>query len=638
MNRNDQTLSRRKFVGIAAAGVAGLTTLGALAPRAFSGSGGKGVGERLVPPGKLGVQQFSIRDAITRRSIANAGRTASTPTMGYLAARTSPRTRPTSARSCRCRAASSRSSSTSRRRLPRLRVLPVHAERQRARPPADARRDPLVPRQRRASSLRHAHRRASARCTARRPTACRPTASPDRQRPHARAADDRHRRRPDRLVRARDGREHDRLDRGGPRANIVGAAARGGRPQWYWHVEQNGFQGFNATVHPELVGQEPDDSGSSRTPTRSSSSSSRTSSTPTPGGRGSHSRLDGGRPVQPGLPVRPGRLGRRTTHRLVAWHVKDGTRLAAAAEPADGNPFTQTIARPPTSPRAGSRTTTPCTTGEGSIAQGYPVDPTRPSSASSGSSTSRREGRPPLIAESDSAIGPAADPGRSLRHIKLAARVPARAPRRTEGAAHEHGVDEEALHESELRRSRDSDPRARGPASRRGSPCSRAQLLRPPTATRRLALPEIGAASTRRSPNRPSPALELQLLGLLGAAADRGYPIKVALVADEDDLAHRPIMLRRPQLYADTLVAELGGPSAFGRPCWSSRRTASASPAPARAGPSARRPASMPGPAGDELARPQWLPSGDRPRRRPHAASAGRLPAAASIPPAFSFG
>src|SRR5215213_8114129 len=90
MNSNDQTLSRRKFVGVAAAGVAGLTTLGAFAPRAFSGSAGKGVDERLVPPGKLGVQQFSIRDAITRRSIANATANGLTPTMGYLGGPTFP--------------------------------------------------------------------------------------------------------------------------------------------------------------------------------------------------------------------------------------------------------------------------------------------------------------------------------------------------------------------------------------------------------------------------------------------------------------------------------------------------------------------------------------------------------------------
>src|SRR5215212_835784 len=82
MNMFEQTLSRRRFVGATAAGVAGLTTFGLFAPRAFSGATGKG--ERLVPPGKLGVQQFSIRDAITRRSIANATANSLTPTMGYL--------------------------------------------------------------------------------------------------------------------------------------------------------------------------------------------------------------------------------------------------------------------------------------------------------------------------------------------------------------------------------------------------------------------------------------------------------------------------------------------------------------------------------------------------------------------------
>src|SRR3954469_1231735 len=88
MDRNDQTLSRRRFVGVAAAGVAGLTTFGLFAPRAFSGANGKG--ERLVPPGKLGVQQFSIRDAITRRSIANSKANNLTPTRGYLGGPTFP--------------------------------------------------------------------------------------------------------------------------------------------------------------------------------------------------------------------------------------------------------------------------------------------------------------------------------------------------------------------------------------------------------------------------------------------------------------------------------------------------------------------------------------------------------------------
>jgi len=68
----EETLSRRKLLGTAAAGAAGITVLGSWAPKAFSGS--NGVGERLVPPGKLSVQQFSIRHAITRVNGATMGR------------------------------------------------------------------------------------------------------------------------------------------------------------------------------------------------------------------------------------------------------------------------------------------------------------------------------------------------------------------------------------------------------------------------------------------------------------------------------------------------------------------------------------------------------------------------------------
>src|SRR5688572_1590499 len=78
----DHSISRRKFLG-AAAGAAGAAALGSWAPRAFGGPGG-GVGERLVPPGKLAVQHFSIRDAITRRSIASSTAAGIAPTMGRL--------------------------------------------------------------------------------------------------------------------------------------------------------------------------------------------------------------------------------------------------------------------------------------------------------------------------------------------------------------------------------------------------------------------------------------------------------------------------------------------------------------------------------------------------------------------------
>ena len=55
---------------------------------------------------------------------------------------------------------------------------------------------------------------------------------------------------------------------------------------------------------------------------------------------------------------------------------------------------------------------------------------------------------------------------------------------------------------------------------------------------------------------RPSQALELQLLGLLQAAQRDGYPVKVALVGAADDLED-PAMLRSPQRYAEQLVGEL---------------------------------------------------------------------------------
>jgi hypothetical protein len=58
--------------------------------------------------------------------------------------------------------------------------------------------------------------------------------------------------------------------------------------------------------------------------------------------------------------------------------------------------------------------------------------------------------------------------------------------------------------------------------------------------------------------DRPSQAVELQLLGLLQAAERRGYPIKVALVAGEGDLIDEPSMLRRPQRYAEFVGRELG--------------------------------------------------------------------------------
>ena len=55
----------------------------------------------------------------------------------------------------------------------------------------------------------------------------------------------------------------------------------------------------------------------------------------------------------------------------------------------------------------------------------------------------------------------------------------------------------------------------------------------------------------------PTPETELALLGLLYAARDNGYPIKVALVATTQDVIDDQSMFNRPQAYADFVAGEL---------------------------------------------------------------------------------
>jgi hypothetical protein len=61
--------------------------------------------------------------------------------------------------------------------------------------------------------------------------------------------------------------------------------------------------------------------------------------------------------------------------------------------------------------------------------------------------------------------------------------------------------------------------------------------------------------------NRPSQALELQLIGMLEAARQDGYPIKVGIVGSPDDLTEDPSMFMRPQAYAEYVSAALGAPN-----------------------------------------------------------------------------
>ena len=56
---------------------------------------------------------------------------------------------------------------------------------------------------------------------------------------------------------------------------------------------------------------------------------------------------------------------------------------------------------------------------------------------------------------------------------------------------------------------------------------------------------------------RASQATELQLMGLLDAAKQAGYPMKVSILGDESDVDGKPEMLKRPQKYADFVATEL---------------------------------------------------------------------------------
>ena len=59
------------------------------------------------------------------------------------------------------------------------------------------------------------------------------------------------------------------------------------------------------------------------------------------------------------------------------------------------------------------------------------------------------------------------------------------------------------------------------------------------------------------SVKRPSQATELQLMGLMDAAKQAGYPMKVSILGDESDVSDQPEMLKKPQKYANFVATEL---------------------------------------------------------------------------------
>lgn len=412
--------SRRNFLG-AAAGVAGLAALGSAAPSAFAATSANAandvIGERLVPLGKLGIQQFSIRDAFTRRSIANSNANGLTPTRGYLGGPNFPND-PTD--------------------LGPLVDLPGGFEETFAylasvgyrgfeffqfsqnvielgRQPTSAEIRTYLDNAGLASFGTHTGGLSGMYDAATGGLSANGRAQVDiantlGHRMIGTAGD------PTSLATLAN-----RVNANGSvtagwtemarQANIVGRILADLGIQWYWHTEQNGWQFFTdpgltrthridwwaANTDPSLVFFEPDIlhsySGRARFPD----------------------------PADGSLWDALG-FWKANSHRLVGWHLKDGNRLVPTPAPG-ASPFTQVVARPPTfvgNASATNRGADVVYAGEGSIGQGYPVDPDpavvgyRRIFDEVGEKGSRF-----FIVESDSGIGSAADLGRSLRHAKI---------------------------------------------------------------------------------------------------------------------------------------------------------------------------------------------------------------------------
>jgi hypothetical protein len=440
-----QRVSRRRFLGTAAAGSLAVAGLGALAPKARSGPAANGVGERLVPPPRLSIQHFSIRDSITRRSIANSRANGLAPTMGYLGGPTFPED-PTDLGPLVplpggfqevfefLGALGFRGFEFFQftQNINELGRQPTHAE---IRSYLDA--AGLVSTGTHTGGLGVMYDPVGGGLSANGLLQIEIAKTLGHDMigtagdPSGRATLGDNPANPAQIGWAEAAR----------RANIVGEILSHQSLSWYWHTEQNGWQFFNDPEHPELSRTHRIDWWTANTdphtvlfePDIFHSYSGR-ARFPDP--------VDGSMWDAFGF-------WKEHAHRLVGWHVKDGTRLATQPAP-PANPFTQTIVRPPTFAPGGLANNDALYAGEGTISRGYPFDPDPAvvgfkrifdDVGAKGSKWS--------ILETDSGIGPATDPGRSLRHAKLGSQylLGLRAGPRTHAS---HGVAEETVFESEL--------------------------------------------------------------------------------------------------------------------------------------------------------------------------------------------
>jgi sugar phosphate isomerase/epimerase len=195
-------------------------------------------------------------------------------------------------------------------------------------------------------------------------------------------------------------------------ANEVGAALRAAGIKYFFHPEQDWFRFFDDAAHPELSRVHRIDWFTDHTDRRLVFFEPDTMHT-----LAGRARFPD--PVDGSLFDVNGWYGRLAAqHRLIAWHVKDADRIPLP--PPGTNPFSQEHVRP-TFPLNGGVDVV--YVGEGSIGKGHPadIDP---------AVLGYREtfGRYPLSdpgwfhTESDAGPGPASDPGRSLRWAKVSAR------------------------------------------------------------------------------------------------------------------------------------------------------------------------------------------------------------------------
>ena len=207
------------------------------------------------------------------------------------------------------------------------------------------------------------------------------------------------------------------------RANVVGGILAGVGMRWYWHTEQNGWQFFNDPDHPELSRTHRIDWWTANTdpslvffePDIFHSYSGR-ARFPDP--------VDGSKWDAFGF-------WKANTHRLVGWHVKDGTRLASSPH----RPRTRSRRRScghRRSLRVGSRTTTLSTPARERSGRAIRSTRIRLSSASRGSSTTSGT-RAQSSRFSRRTAGSGRRPTRAAHSgTRSSDRVPARAPRRAE--------------------------------------------------------------------------------------------------------------------------------------------------------------------------------------------------------------